>query len=409
MPQAPVRTKPAPQAPPSRTAPSPKRKKVPNPFRPRKPKDLPNPEPKNYVIFLMESYEDNVARSTQDFWTNLDSSDHPFKSHPVLSKHGDKMSREGWQDVSDRMDKLGMDVHDSMKIFQQIFMIEQAHKEQLQNLAIKAVAQVWGFPEEQLRAFLGPEVDTPGDGGEGPEELAVDDELQKQIHKRMTMNSLTHGSAIHNMMTLHHIVNKELNNIDPNLLDLYGKLAAGAHGQYWMHDIAAMLNQLAGMAAGSSVIDWDQIHPDDDSPTPTVVAKAVAFPVLVQELSKGIMEILTYHQFSDMDASAAHTVMKHADSMNIEPYLEQVGPAIWRRFLKVVNSIDGVTLPQVISALSVQDPDEVHGIIVTVVGDTPDEAGTLLKDLVIDPEEFTIDDYEDEFGGPEYDLGEPTY
>ena len=67
-----------------------------------------------------------------------------------------------------------------------------------------------------------------------------DDKLRDEINKRHTLNWLIQGAAQHAGMTFHHLVRRELDAIDPQLIRLYDQYALINLLQYW-HLEAAML------------------------------------------------------------------------------------------------------------------------------------------------------------------------
>jgi hypothetical protein len=147
-----------------------------------------------------------------------------------------------------------------------------------------------------------------------------------QINKRLTLNTLTQGSAVHAMLTIHHAVDQEIQAINPDLLQLYNKLSSGSHEYYWLIDIPAMFTSLGMMAAGSAKVEW----PETEGDTPKIVAKAVIFPILAQEMSKGVAELISAHGLSNLDADTTSAVLGKADDIRHEPYLIQVGPIMER-------------------------------------------------------------------------------
>jgi hypothetical protein len=281
-----------------------------------------------------------------------------------------------------------------MQQFMQIMQLEQRHAPELEQLAIKVVGEIWGVPEKMLKPKLTDNVDVEGDpdidlGEDEQEQAEIDAPMRKQINKRISMNMLTQGSAVHNMMTMHHIVNKELNQIEPRLLELYTQWSSGSVALYWMFDVMAVAKQLAGQAIGSCRVQYpnDEEEEQPQQPQPQIIAKAFCFPVLCQELSKGVMEVISHHGFKDMDEKTVSTITKHADRMEDEPWLIQVGPELWRRFLKVAPR--KAALAQVVAVLATKEPDEVHDILMAVV-ENPDKAKQMLEDLVAAPEEFDL-------------------
>jgi hypothetical protein len=175
---------------------------------------------------------------------------------------------------------------------------------------------------------------------------------------------------------------------------------------YWLIDIPAMFAMLGMSAVGSANVNHDEENDDYK-----IDARGVVFPVLAQEMSKGVAELLSYHGLENLSLEETEQVLSHADDIRHEPYLIQVGPELWRQFLKVKPK--GVSLADVVAALAVQEPDHLHKIITAVI-DSPAEASSLLNALIEDPEEFEVDEYDDGYGdehGGEYndEYGEETY
>lgn len=374
-----------------RTTPSkPRERPAPTPWHPPRPKHQPQPKnfggPRLISQFILEAYEDEVEPSTQSFWKDLSRNPaHTLGKHPIFAIYGDDLSRTSWAHTSERARAAGVDINALMHNMQQIMQIEQPHREKLVNLAKQITCKIWGIPEEMLRGELTQDVEVNEEENEDEDE-EVDDETRKHVNKRLTMNAMTHGSAVHAMLSMHYLIDKEIEKIDPRLLQLYNKISSGAHNQYWLINIPRMLAMLGAMAVGSAKVDWDEEEPRID-------ARGVIFPVLAQEMSKGVAELLSHHGLADLDEPTTKTVLKHADDIKNEPYLMQVGPEIWRRFLKAKPR--ELPLADIYVALAKQSPDDLHKII-TVVVEEPEQASELLNDLLAEPESFDIDEYNPE-------------
>jgi hypothetical protein len=235
------------------------------------------------------------------------------------------------------------------------------------------------------------------EGQERAPEAPITPEQQKQIHKRITLNTMTHGAAIHQMTTLHHMVKDALDKIDPALMPAYDKLARGSVYSSWFMSIEQIVN-MAGQKGGDVHIEWPEAPaqeapeemPEMDAPEepqeeegPKVMATGLIFPILVHELAKGCMELLTMHGLPK-DEDTLKKVYKHADKWEDEVFHFFVGPALWRRFIKVVNRMK---LPETIQALSQLEPDDLHGVVRSIV-ENPAEAQERLAELVKDPEAY---------------------
>ena len=397
-PVAPTKT---PTKAPTKSPSKPKKEPKWDPNRKWSPKPGPNPRPKALVqITFLEEYGDEVNPSISRFWSELPGGDHPYSKHPIMSIYGDTLSKAGYQHTKDRMDKVQSVAGPQLqRMIYQIMRLEAAHKEELENAAVQVVSEIWGVPDHLLHAMLTTEVES-AEGEDEEEEQEergeLTPELAPEVNKRVTMNTMTQGAAIHSMMTAHHMAKQAVNAIDPDLISLYDKFSSGSHGMYWIIDFAAMMEQLAGMQIGSSSLKFDD-------ETPQIEARAIMFPILIQELIKGVMELLTYHHISDLEPETGRKVIQHADRLEHEPWQIQIGPELWRRFLKVANQVTSgeIGVADIIGALSTQPPDDVHKIVMLVLDDKGEEALELLNNLVAQPEEFDVNEYDDWYGNDE--------
>lgn len=325
---------------------------------------------------------------------------HPLAKHPVHGVYGKELAHDQYENIkgqyqqstgSERLDMAGM-----MQLLQRIMQREATHKEQLEQIAKRLVASLWKADLNMFDADL-------GDSGQSVDEYEAEQEPdddtpltpdeEKQVHKRTTLNSLTHGAAIHQMTTLHHMVKEALDKLDPALMPAYDKLARGAVYSSWFMSIEQIVN-MAGQKGGDVRVEWPEAAPQQEQTPeapeapqeeegPKVHAKGLIFPILVHELAKGCMEVLTSHGLPK-DEQTLKKVYKHADKWETEIFHFFVGPALWRRFLKVVNR---TKLPETIAALSQLEPDDLHGVVKSIV-ENPAEAQERLAELVKDPESY---------------------
>jgi hypothetical protein len=66
-----------------------------------------------------------------------------------------------------------------------------------------------------------------------------------------------------------------------------------------------------------------------------VVAKAWNFPLLVHELIKGTLELVSLHALGHLSEDCYRQVCEAADHIEYEAWMLQSGPALWKRFLQV--------------------------------------------------------------------------
>ncbi len=373
----------------------------------RPPRPAVDPDPKAHAERERHAaYEDEAHPETQRFWQNIPE-DHPYRGHPVLTPHGTALSREALDFTNQKLQ--GVDKANGMGVFRQIMQIEGQHAAELVALAQKVTQQIWGLPPtEKVEGELGtPEVSTEEEEEPQPkpaeEEIGVPlAQVRDQVHKRVTLNAMTQGAAVHVMMSAHHLVSEELNRISPQLLRLYGQLAGVSVRMYWDMDIPAMANQvqaLMGSKVGECKISFPKAKKpqaetiNEDTPAdkpwkkplalpaaapeePSVKMRAagMCFPVLVQEMSKAVMETASMWGVAGIPKNELKTIYRHADRMVDEPWLIQVGPALWRKFLAVVQGMpkkESLSLIHWATVLARTNPQSLHTTLEKVVSDPP--------------------------------------
>jgi hypothetical protein len=241
-----------------------------------------------------------------------------------------------------------------MRALKQSSAIESRHKEDLETLAVELVKKEMAIPpgslqfdaklvgmgqsestgnmrrqaeepsrEEMMSAFKNAEQN------ENDVEAFLDamDNFDKEKAKRRLINSLIGGAAKKGQY-MYHMVSQKLNDIDPDLIELYGISTAIIDHLYWLYPeetLQAMSGQ-GGSEAGTSEID-------KDTDPPTVKARGVNFPTLVHELIKGVYEVFGTHGLPD-DPKQAEMVMAAEDTVPAEAWDLKLGPVFWELLQK---------------------------------------------------------------------------
>jgi hypothetical protein len=180
----------------------------------------------------------------------------------------------------------------------------------------------------------------PGEEGEEERaELGLDvpqirQEYDAEAKKRRFVNLLIQGAAINKNYAYHEIAD-QLRAIDPNILTTYGKLMSIAELLYWMAP-EQQFNQM--MSTGQGGGGMEEVLGNDDG-TFTIRASALCFPVLIQELAKGLYEFLSYNEDDPEDVRGYAS--KKADTLSGEQWDIMKGPGVWRHFNQVVNQANG--------------------------------------------------------------------
>jgi hypothetical protein len=297
----------------------------------------------------------------------------PFSKHPAMPKGQRRFDQiaasKRFKDVVDKfqryvgtreplrggnaMQRLTMS---AMNLVSQINQIEQRNKEYLENLAvdlvektmktkgrIKYVAELvslrggmqsdpemQGQPEKYSDEEIENAFQQNAENASPEDLLNFEDAFEKfdlEKAKRRFINSLIQGASKkgHYMFEL---VVQELENINPNLVNLYGMSQSTLDMLYWLYP-EEYVKSMAASGQGQA----GQAKADIQTKPPTVYAKGATFPILVHELIKGTMQLPGAHGLPD-DPTQSEMVVGSEDTLVGEVWDLRLGPIFWEKFLE---------------------------------------------------------------------------
>ena len=259
---------------------------------------------------------------------------------------------------------------------------EEAHREDLQQIAVDLVLNLPEFRgareaiqrgDLRIRAeltenvtlsrkHLEPEPDDPEQTDLQIPEIAQ--QLGDEVAKRRFVNMMIQGNAM-NKNYAYHLVADRLREIDPHLLDLYGAAVSIGEFAYWAIPEQTWLEFMRGAPPGGSL----HLGKDDDG-VPVIHAQAVIFPVLVQEIVKGLMEYLSHED--DVDPDVRKYVRGKADTLKDEQWDIMFGAGAWKRFMRAFGDTeeDQAMLPYVYDHLIHLPPQQFRRTVSEIVRGT---------------------------------------
>ena len=271
--------------------------------------------------------------------------------HPIFPE-GDEVSFEQkiigdrFKEVVNRYktnhDVRDIDVLNVLKIqvplCNEIMNIEAEHTKELEALAIKMVKEEFDIPDEDIefRVKLTDKISIEGTS-KHPNPISYQMEFDshedirtanEEVYKRRFINAMIQGSA-KKCTHMYHMVDKELMSIDSRLVSRYSKLLSAADLSYYF--IPKMNEQVNG---GVVKIEY----PTKDNPKTIITAEALVFPVLIHELVKGVMEVLSASGLPKKELG--EFVISKADYLTAEPWDMRIGPALWGKFTDLLDSDD---------------------------------------------------------------------
>jgi hypothetical protein len=225
----------------------------------------------------------------------------------------------------------------AMQSLQQIVMIQMRNKEELEQLAVDLVVKEMGIPEGSMQfdAKLVMQPMSAAEGMKDEPELPSEEEIEEfmgdvetfnlEREKRRFINSLIQGAAFKGGH-MFNLVSRELNDINPQLMNLYTVTQSLMEHAYWLYP------DMEGMAGGGGG-QMGQSEIDTETDPPTVKARALTFPLLVHELVKGVYETFGTHGLPD-DPRQAEMIMSAEDTLPAEIWDSRLGPIFWEKFVE---------------------------------------------------------------------------
>lgn len=298
-------------------------------------------------------YGDNISeRMHPQLEQELAERKHSLGKHPAIPEGDEnnfeqKIMGKRFSEVVNRY-KRAFDVEDidnsqlmmqMMPMVHETMALEAKHKKDLEELAEKMIREEYDMPEDivEIRAKLSPNIMLEGTK-KHPKPKSNDYQFENhedmvnakgEVYKRRFLNAMIQGAA---KKTNHmfHMVDDELTNMDPRLLNRYSKVMSAADYMYYV--IPKMDN---GTNGGVVKVTF----PTSENPKAVIEAEAMIFPVLIHELVKGVMELLSAHGLPK-DKKLGDYVVDKADFLAAEPWDMRIGPALWDRFTDCVDSDD---------------------------------------------------------------------
>jgi hypothetical protein len=217
---------------------------------------------------------------------------------------------------------------------------ERSNRKELEELAIKMIREEFDIPEEdvEITAELVDSISLEGTK-KNPKPIPVEGmefnthkdlvNANKEVYKRRLLNAMIQGAAKKNHH-MFHMVDDELSDMNPRLPNLYSKTMAAADYMYYIID-----KMETGIPGGVVRVEFPKAEGDK----PKIHAQALIFPVLIHELAKGAMELLSSHGLPE-DEQVQKYVIGKADFLAAEPWDMRLGPALWERFTKLIDPED---------------------------------------------------------------------
>lgn len=346
-----------------------------------------------------------VERMHPNLEDDLANGNHSLGKHPIFPEGDEatfeqKIMGERFSDVTKRY-KRAYDVNTidnnsvmrgMMPLVYETMGLEAKHKKDLEKLAEDMIREEYNMDENvvEIHADLTPTINMEGTK-KNPKPITVEMEFKnhddminanEEVYKRRFLNAMIQGAA---KKTNHmfHMVDDELSEMDPRLPNKYSKMMASADYMYYI--IPSMEN---GVNGGVVRVQF----PTKTNPKAVIYAQAMVFPVLIHELVKGVMELLSAHGLPK-NKKVGKFVIDKADYLAAEPWDMRMGPALWERFSNAIEPDDFHLKHHIYSELAALPVREFNQKMREIMANTK-EGKDIIKEIV---EDVKVGLQEDEF------------
>lgn len=273
-------------------------------------------------------------------------------------------------------------------LIQDIFLKEVRHQDSLKKIAVDTIRDLFDIPEHvtilpdmEMTPFKGQTKEHP-DSPQPFLSLSEEDkkEMREEIQKRIILNALVHGSAMHIWKTAHYIVKDEIDKLDPVLMKHYDRYSAYISWLMWQVDPDAAQASIAnvGSTQGSNSLKFDEPGEADC----TIECHGINFPVLLHEVTKGAMDYLICHGIPKHYSEEQLEYYYHkADAYENEYWHYLMAPTIWIKFSEATGW-PTEDLPLAIARLTQLSYQELSEVLEACI-DGPDSGSSKLKEYKI--------------------------
>lgn len=278
-----------------------------------------------------------------------------------------------------------------MGVYNVIEKTEKPYKEQLQQICIDTVRELYNIPKSiDLNAFIKgkdnmddlepTEQDVSLPINITPERLVY---IEEEIQKRIILNIFPQGVAMLAWKSAYYLMKNKLRAINPVLIDFYDAYTTITSFQLWHFNVNYLMmmieegQELAGFSQGYMKQGYSEVKLNEQGKL-TANATGVNTPTLLHELFKSVMEYLILSGVpKDFTEEELRYYYAKADTYQHEIFYYYLAPTIWSNLLEAIDT-DSTNIPGVIHRLSKLKYEPLSDILKTVI-DNPTKAKTKLE------------------------------
>lgn len=318
---------------------------------------------------------------------SLDDKDFPFMKNTFFNHNPAFMAADEFNRcVSLYKEKsLNSNLDDLKQLIALMIFYEDDVRDKLQKCAVNCIRDLYDIPDKiQIKTSIEwtETISGPKEESKSKKDKLTNEQIHNvryEIEKRRIINTIIHGSAIHQWTSVFFLIQDEINALSPALMGIYKQYVALINYLNWLHPLSNnntatqyMMNQsvnifdqIALMIQGTSSINYKQ---------KTIEAVGISFPVLIHELLKSVTEyIMAVGLPNHLEENEMKYVLEKADAYQHEYWHYYLGPCLWRAILNSAQ-VEAHDLPKILSAFAKMDYGDLSQICLQITFD-PEDTG----------------------------------
>lgn len=257
-------------------------------------------------------------------------------------------------------------------LIQEVKKLEEPLKGSLEELSVSLANSLFQIPDDTivLEAELVDNVDVSMRRMSPEEDVEIELEnsddlewLDKQVYRRRFINSLIQGAALRYATSVRSYL-QDVYDMDDRLPAMYEQIMN--LNEYLLYFGKGISSKDNNTPAGDV-----EVTLGNQSTRASIRAKGIIFPVLLDEVYKGFLELFSAHALPRKKEQASY-VLKKADFLYAEAWDIRLGLPIWNRIEDVITEACGespekIGLPFLFTALFEMDSDEFNTLMKDVL------------------------------------------
>lgn len=191
--------------------------------------------------------------------------------------------------------------------------------------------------------------------------------------KKRTINALSQGGALKSHY-LFHMYRDEIEAISPELPDAYQK-ALISNDLFYFALPDGMLSK--SLKEGNTENNAGYVRLNFDGKVPKIEAKAINFPILIHEMTKGLITLFSVPGIQNMTQEQVDEV----DYIMAELYEIRFGAILWQEFHNTIDVDDYDIKKLIIMKIFSMDAEDFHAFMGHVINN-PEKAQREVKSIV---------------------------